>query len=133
MKLSTNFDSAEFACPCGCGFASPDPVLVASLQALRDDLGSPVVILSGCRCASHNAQIQGAKQSQHRLGKAADIRVPGMTPRQVYLMAAQIPEFNGFGVSDEGNFLHVDVREAPARWCYRNGSEAPWAEPSSIA
>ena len=133
MKLSANFRSDEFSCSCGCGYQTPDPALVAALQALRDSLACPVVITSGCRCAAYNAQIQGAKASQHRLGKAADIRVPGMTARQIYDAARCIPGFNGFGVSDEGNFCHVDVRDAPAKWCYRNGSETPWSDPPQAA
>ena len=133
MKLSANFDSSEFACACKCGFSTPDPRLVDGLQELRDDLGLPVILTCGCRCAQHNAAVGGAVRSQHVLGKAADIRVPGMTAREVYAMAAQIPAFNGFGVSDEGNFCHVDVREAPARWCYRNGGEAPWHEAPQAA
>lgn len=128
MKLSANFDSAEFACSCGCGYQSPDPALVAALQALRDAVSCPVVILSGCRCAQHNAAVGGAVHSQHVLGKAADIRVPGMTARQVYAAAVETGAFRGFGVSDEGNFVHLDVREDRARWCYLKGAESPWHE-----
>lgn len=132
MKLSANFDSSEFACACGCGYNAVDPALVAALQALRDSLGCPVVITpeGGCRCAQHNAAVGGATRSQHMLGRAADIYVPGMTPRQVYAAAVQIPGFKGFGVNDQENFVHLDVRDSElvARWCYRNGSEAPWRD-----
>jgi uncharacterized protein YcbK (DUF882 family) len=129
MKLSPNFDSAEFACSCGCGYQTPDPDLIAGLQALRDSLGKPVVILSGCRCASHNAAIGGAAKSQHVLGKAADIRVPGMIAQQIYAAARYIPKFHGFGVSYEENYVHLDVRETPAKWCYLNAATVPWFEP----
>jgi hypothetical protein len=51
-----------------------------------------------------------------------------MTARQLYAIAAELPQFHGFGVSDEGGFVHVDVREAPARWCYLGERETPWRE-----
>ncbi|MEN6585978.1 MAG: D-Ala-D-Ala carboxypeptidase family metallohydrolase, partial [Sulfuricella sp.] len=78
-RLSPNFTRAEFACKCGCGFAEPDPALVTGLQALRDALGKPIIITSGCRCAKHNTAEGGAKRSMHVAGKAADIRVARMT------------------------------------------------------
>jgi len=43
------------------------------LQPLRDALGTPVSISSGYRCPSVNASINGAKNSQHMTGQAADI------------------------------------------------------------
>jgi zinc D-Ala-D-Ala carboxypeptidase len=43
------------------------------LQPLRDALGSAVSINSGYRCPSLNAAINGAKNSQHMTGQAADI------------------------------------------------------------
>jgi uncharacterized protein YcbK (DUF882 family) len=132
VKLSANFDSSEFACSCGCGYQTPDPALVVALQELRDSVACPVVILSGCRCAQHNAAVGGAVHSQHVLGKAADIRVPGMTARQVYAATHCIPGLHGFGVSDQGNFCHVDVRQEPARWCYLNGAEAPWHDQREV-
>jgi uncharacterized protein YcbK (DUF882 family) len=127
-QLSANFKRSEFACSCGCGYSTPDPHLVEALQSLRDSIGKPVVILSGCRCAARNAAVGGAVHSQHVLGKAADIRVPGLTARKIYDAVACIPELHGFGVSDEAAFVHVDVRETPAKWCYLHGSEAPWHE-----
>ncbi len=127
-QLSPNFTRGEFACRCNCGFAAVSPELVAGLQALRDQLQKPVIILSACRCAAHNAAEGGARASQHVQGRAADIRVPGLSAREVYAAAATIPQFHGIGVDDERNFVHVDVREKPARWCYRAGREAAWQE-----
>jgi zinc D-Ala-D-Ala carboxypeptidase len=45
--------------------------------------GKPVMINSGFRSKQTNDSVGSNDRSQHRLGCAADIRVPGMTPRQV--------------------------------------------------
>ena len=43
----------------------------------------PVLINSAYRCKKVNDAVGSKDSSQHRLGCAADIRVPGMTPDQV--------------------------------------------------
>ena len=45
--------------------------------------GKPVMINSGFRSKQVNDSVGSKDSSQHRIGCAADIRVPGMTPRQV--------------------------------------------------
>lgn len=126
MRLSAHFDSIEFACRCGCGFDTPDPALVAGLQALRNMLGRPVIVTSGCRCARHNATVGGARASLHVAGKAADIRVSGMSARELYAAARQIPQFRGFGIDDARGFLHVDTRQLTALWSYAGNKAVPY-------
>ncbi len=55
-------------------------ILAKHLQVLRDELGEPIHINSGYRSANYNRKINGAKNSQHVLGKAADITVKSKTP-----------------------------------------------------
>jgi zinc D-Ala-D-Ala carboxypeptidase len=45
--------------------------------------GKPVMINSGFRSKQVNDSVGSKDSSQHRIGCAADIRVPGMTPKQV--------------------------------------------------
>jgi zinc D-Ala-D-Ala carboxypeptidase len=45
--------------------------------------GKPIIINSAYRCKKVNDSVGSKDSSQHRLGCAADIRVPGMTPDQV--------------------------------------------------
>jgi hypothetical protein len=45
--------------------------------------GKPVMINSAFRCKQVNDAVGSKDTSQHRIGCAADIRVPGMTPDQV--------------------------------------------------
>ena len=45
--------------------------------------GKPIMVNSAFRCKQVNDAVGSKDTSQHRIGCAADIRVPGMTPDQV--------------------------------------------------
>ena len=68
-----NFKVSEFTCKCGCGFNKIDQRVMNMAQALRDELGVPVHVNSGCRCEKHNAKVGGVKNSKHTKGLAADL------------------------------------------------------------
>ena len=68
-----NFKASEFACKCGCKFNNIDPRVMIMAQVIRDELGVPVRVNSGCRCEKHNAEVGGAKDSKHTKGLAADL------------------------------------------------------------
>ena len=55
--------------------------LLQDVKAAVD--GKAVMINSGFRSKKVNDAVGSKDTSQHRIGCAADIRVPGMTPRQV--------------------------------------------------
>jgi uncharacterized protein YcbK (DUF882 family) len=58
--------------------------LAALLQEVKAAVGGkPVMINSGFRSKLVNDSVGSKDSSQHRLGCAADLRVAGMTPRQV--------------------------------------------------
>jgi len=58
--------------------------LAALLQQVKTAVGGkPVMINSGFRSKKVNESVGSKDTSQHRLGCAADIRVPGMKPREV--------------------------------------------------
>ena len=69
----------------------PNEKELANLQRLAEFLeqvkevlgGKPIMINSAFRCAEVNKAVGSSDKSQHRLGCAADIRVPGMTPDEV--------------------------------------------------
>ena len=73
----------------------------ANLQRLAEFLelvkvvliGKPIMVNSAFRSKAVNDAVGSKDTSQHRLGCAADIRVPGMTPDQVVraVIAAQLP------------------------------------------
>ena len=54
--------------------------------------GKPVMVNSAFRSKAVNDAVGSSDRSQHRLGCAADIRVPGMTPDEVvrYVIASDI-------------------------------------------
>lgn len=114
--LSKNFNRHEFACGCGCGMNEPDPLLVGTLQRLRDRVGEPVRITSGCRCERYNKAEGGAARSQHLLGKAADIYVDGMDQDQLMAIIIKLhldeELYVGYAytIGDSDRAVHVDVR-----------------------
>jgi len=115
--LSRNFASWELKCPC-CAVIIIDESLVMALQELRVRAREPIRILSGYRCKYHNAEVGGSINSQHLVGKAADITIVGWSVREMFLMARSIPEFwnGGIGQYPARSFIHVDVRGKQARW-----------------
>jgi hypothetical protein len=80
---------------------TPDATALANLQRLAEFLetvkaalgGKPVMINSAYRGPAVNAHVGGSKSSQHMVGCAADIRIPGMNPDQVCraIIEARLP------------------------------------------
>ena len=58
--------------------------LAAFLEEVKSVLGNkPVMVNSAFRCKEVNDAVGSKDSSQHRIGCAADIRVPSMTPDEV--------------------------------------------------
>ncbi|MDI9393760.1 MAG: D-Ala-D-Ala carboxypeptidase family metallohydrolase [Synergistota bacterium] len=113
-RLSENFIAREFVCP-DCGRAIVDPKLVENLQILRNELKSRIIVTSGYRCKVYNEIVEGVEDSQHLLGKAADIVVEGW-PSDWVLMIIRLMVRHGiiycgyaYKISDTA--VHFDVRE----------------------
>lgn len=68
-----NFKVSEFKCKCGCGYDKIDQRVIDMAQTIRDALGVPVRVNSGCRCEKNNKACNGAKYSKHLKGLAADL------------------------------------------------------------
>lgn len=126
MKLTNNFSKKEFDSKDGSEM--PQDVFVNiqklanQLQVLRDYLGKQISINSAYRSPSHNKSVGGAKNSQHLYGKASDITVKEMTPKQVY-DAIEILISNGSmlqgGLGLYNTFVHYDFRGNKSRWDFR--------------
>lgn len=69
-----------------------------------------IIILSGYRTPEYNAKLaKAAKESQHILGNAADIRIPGVETDALKRLAKAIG-VGGVGFyPDKIGFVHVDV------------------------
>lgn len=116
MKLSKHFSRSEFACQCGCGFDTVDAFLLEVLEIIRANFKNPITITSGCRCAEHNYKIGGAKDSQHTLGRAVDIKVKDTEPKKVYDFLNKGFK-NQLGLGLYSGWVHVDTRtNGGARW-----------------
>ena len=58
--------------------------LALFLEQVKEALsGKPIMVNSAFRCKQVNDAVGSKDTSQHRIGCAADIRVPGMTPNEV--------------------------------------------------
>ena len=113
-KLSTNFRVREFACNDGTDPIFIDSDLVAVLQKIRTHFGKPVTITSAYRTPPHNSREGGTTYSQHLYGKAADIKIAGVTPKKVADYAETLLPEGGIGIYN--TFTHIDVRSVKSRW-----------------
>ena len=117
--LSQHFSKAEFACN-HCGKLHPSGTmppleLLDILEGVREHFGVPVVVNSGYRCPTHNANVGGATASRHMVGDASDIMVSGVNPHDVHAYLDKVVGSKG-GVGKYTNFTHVDTRGSKARW-----------------
>ena len=109
-----HFKESEFACK-HCGEVKVSSELLAVLELVRYHYNSPVIVTSGYRCETHNKNVGGAPKSKHVEGIAADIKVKGFEPDEVYhFLCETFPESYGIGLYD--NWVHLDVRPNKARW-----------------
>ena len=102
---------------------TPNETELANLQKLAEFLeevktlldGKPIMINSAFRCKAVNDSVGSKDTSQHRLGYAADIRVPGMTPDQVVraLVASDLP-FDQV-IREFDAWTHVSISPSPRR------------------
>lgn len=114
-KLSTNFKVKEFACSDGSDPIFIDSELVTILQKIRTHFGRAVTITSAYRTPTHNKNVGGEVFSQHIYGRAADIKVSGISPKKVATYAETLLVGRG-GIGIYDTFTHIDVREKRARW-----------------
>ena len=121
-RLAPDFKVREFRCRDGTDTVMVDEALTVVLQCIRERFGKPVTITSGYRTAAHNAAVGGAKSSQHLLGRAADIRVEGVSVEDGAAYAESLmPDWGGVGrypvkAGRATGWVHVDTRADKARW-----------------
>lgn len=114
-ELTRNFRVKEFACTDGSDPIFIDSELVAVLQKIRDHFGKAVKITSAYRTPTKNKACGGQMYSQHLYGKAADIKISGVSPKKVAAYAETLLKNKG-GIGIYATFTHVDTRAVKARW-----------------
>lgn len=79
------------------------------LEQVRTLLNKPILVNSAFRSKPVNDAVGSKDSSQHRIGCAADIRVPGMTPKQVVQVCIDggIP-FDQI-IEEFGSWTHISV------------------------
>jgi uncharacterized protein YcbK (DUF882 family) len=102
---------------------TPNETEKANLQKLAEFLeqvktlldGKPIMVNSAFRSKQVNDSVGSKDTSQHRLGYAADIRVPGMTPDAVVraLVASDLPYDQVIREFDA--WTHVSISPSPRR------------------
>ena len=85
------------------------------LEQVRKLINKPIIINSAFRSKAVNDAVGSKDTSQHRIGCAADIRVPGMTPKQV--VEACIKANIGYDqiIEEFGSWTHISVPDSAAR------------------
>lgn len=102
----------KMGCPCPECKGNPYEINALLLELLYQlfqklkEMGKTVRINSGRRCLIYNASVGGYANSPHVFGKAADIKVEGITLLELAKICVQIG-FLRIGIYP--NHIHVDV------------------------
>ena len=99
VQLARHFKVKEFACKDGSPVVFIDDHLYTILDILRHKLGKP----------DWNKKYNGAKYSYHMRGMAADIRVDGMSAKEIANKLDKIVQ-DGCGIIVYNSWVHFDVR-----------------------
>ena len=81
--------------------------------------GKPIIVNSAFRCKELNDAVGSKDTSQHRVGCAADIRVPSLSPDEVVkaVMASNINYdqlIREFSTPEGGGWTHISVPNNPS-------------------
>nr|CAI9752563.1 endolysin [Microvirus sp.] len=112
-SVSEHFSASEFQCKNGSETLLIAQDLLNTLEAIRKHFNAPIHINSGYRTPSWNSRVNGAPNSYHCKGMAADIVVKGHNSKEVAKYADSIMEKGG--IIRYKNFTHIDVRETKYR------------------
>ncbi|MDD2049286.1 D-Ala-D-Ala carboxypeptidase family metallohydrolase [Pseudomonas putida] len=89
--------------------------LCAFLEQVRQLVNQPVLVSSGFRCNQLNEVIGGSVQSAHVDGLAADINVPGLTPRELAQRVSDSPLMFDQLILEFDQWVHVGLAVAAER------------------
>lgn len=121
--LTKNISRHELRCKCGnCDYMTMDFETINIVQEACDHFAEKLkldkvtlLINSAHRCPIHNKNVGGAKKSKHLQGSAMDVRIKGVSPKDLYkYFDTKYP--GRYGVGLYGSFTHIDSRQEYARW-----------------
>ena len=123
MQLSEHFTLAELTATDHRSLDNtPDPAALANLTRLAEFLeqvrevlgGKPVMVNSAFRSKAVNDAVGSKDTSQHRVGCAADIRVPGMTPDAVVRAVRASGLAYDQLIKEFDSWTHISIPALPA-------------------
>lgn len=148
MKLSDNFILKEFtdsevAAKYGIDNTKPSARQIANmvelcinvLEPVREHFKKPVDVSSGFRCPELNfhSGIGGSNTSQHMTGEAADIKIGGVDPKEIFRFIRDNLDYDQ--VIEEGTWTHTSFRKGNNRkqpLQYRPGQNPPYVDGSKL-
>ena len=106
------FTPEEFACKCGkyCnGYPNAMQRRVVELaDGARAHFGKPGIVVSGLRCQAHNIAVGGVENSQHMYGEAVDLRIQGVTAKNLLDYILKQPDVRyAYAINDTN--VHFDI------------------------
>lgn len=107
------FTPEEFRCKCGGKYCSGYPAqmrkeAVMLADRARKHFGAPGHVVSGLRCARHNANSGGVENSQHMYGEAVDLRIDGVSAGQLLAFIRQQPGVR-YAYQINSTNVHFDI------------------------
>jgi hypothetical protein len=118
MKLTDHFTLEELTATSHRQFDNtPNAGEIANLTRLAKFLelvkstlgGKPIIVNSAFRSKQVNDSVGSKDTSQHRLGCAADIRVPGMTPDEVVRAIMSVGLYYDQIIREFDSWTHISI------------------------
>ena len=116
--MKRDFDSRKDDCECQSSLRI-SLGLVGVIESIRARLNKRA--LKSLRLLLPHVPIQtqyGVKRDFHTMGVAADIRVEGMDPTDLFQLAETYPELKGIGLNLDDGHVHIDTRKSDERECW---------------
>lgn len=91
-------------------------LIVYCLQPLREALDLPIIITSGYRSKALNDKLKGSNTSQHLKGQAADIKIVGLTQRDLFYRIQRTDiEYDQLIWEQDTNCIHISYNHGKNR------------------
>lgn len=89
--------------------------VAALLEEVRALVKKPITVTSVFRSKQVNDAVGSRDTSQHRIGCAADFKVPGMTPKQVVELCIKANIGYDQIIEEFDSWVHISVPDSPSR------------------
>ena len=89
--------------------------LAALLEQVRALINKPIIVNSAFRSKAVNDAVHSKDTSQHRIGCAADIKVHGMTPRQIVEKCVTTGLPYDQIIVEFDSWVHISIPDTPSR------------------